>query len=346
MRILAGVLVAAALLQGCGEARSEAAALGQPTAETAATTESSEILSSDDAMVRFSDILDQYRALNERLETVAARLQIANAELCPATLRDPGYTVHTITDYPTRLQQVARGLLNVEEGLSVRTVRAGSAAQIAGLQPGDKLMGLNGQRLPGGHAQQKLYETAAAKAFAGPSARLTIARDVPSFAAGTDRPEVMSFKLTPETICAYPSHVVFDEYVNGHTDGRAVWITSELMRTVEDDVNLALIVAHEMSHAMAGHLALNAAGEARKILELTADSMALVMLVRAGFETDSAIAYWTRADNPQRMSQSRSDTHPSITQRLNNFEAVKQAIINAERRGDGLDFSILPNPVL
>lgn len=325
----------AASIGACGAA--PPAVEARPDTGAADIAQANNALESDDAVVRFSDILDQYRALNERLENVSARLQIANAPLCPVTVRDAGYSVHTLSDYPERLQQVAEVLLNVDEGLSVRTVRAGSSAARAGVQPGDRLKGLNGQPLPSGLTQQRFYETAAAKAFAAPSTRLMIARN-----NGAVEPEIISFDLAPETLCGYPAHVVFDEYVNGHTDGRAVWITSELMRTVKDDVNLALIVAHEMAHAIAGHLDLNPTDEDRKILELTADSMALVMLERAGFDIDQAIAYWMRADNPQRMSQSRSFTHPSITQRLGNFEAAKQAINLAKLKGTPLDFSILP----
>lgn len=337
------LMLCAAIIGGCGNAQSETAASEAPRAAFADITEDADILASDAGVVRFSDILTQYQQLNTRLETVAARLQISNAPLCAKTVRDPGYTVHTLSDYPAQLQQVAKGFLNVDSGLSVRTVREGSSAQIAGLLPGDRLVGLNGQRLPSGLTQLKFYETAAKTAYAANSARLTIARPQDGTA---DVPDVMSFTLAPQTICGYPAHVVFDEYVNGHTDGRAVWITSELMRTVDDDVNLALIVAHEMAHAMAGHVELDPTNEERKRLELTADSMGLVMLARAGFDIDRAIEYWTRADNPQRMSQSRSETHPTITQRLNNFEAVKQAIISSKLRDETLDFAIIPEPVL
>ena len=340
MRFWAVLMLSAALLQGCSETQSEALAseapLNVPTANSAADGPVT-----DDVVIRFSDILDQYRALNERLENVASRLQIANAPLCPLTIRDPGYTVHTLSDYPPQLQQVAQTLLNVDAGLSVRTIRGGGPAALAGVQAGDRLMGINGQRFSGGLTQKTFYDNATETAFGAPTARLTIARN-----QGGNIADVMSFKLTPETICGYPAHVVFDEVVNGHTDGRAVWITSQLMRTVEDDDNLALIVAHEMAHAIARHLELTPSDEQRKVLELKADSMALVMLERAGFDIDSAIAYWMSADNPQRMSQSRSATHPNITQRLDNFEAARRAIQLSKRQNEPLYFSILPDPAL
>lgn len=342
MKIVLGFILAALLavpLGACSETPPQLD-MGQ-SAEAAPISGASDALETDDAVVRFSDILNQYRALNERLDNVAARLQIANAPLCPSIRRDPGYTVHTLADYPAQLQQVAEVLLNVDHNLSLRTVRDGGPAARAGLKAGDRLLAINGQRFPAGHTQLKFYENAIELAFSAPNTSLTIARN-----QGGDKPDIMNFKLSAETICGYPAHVVFDEYVNGHTDGRAVWITSELMRTVEGDVNLALIVAHEMAHAIAGHLDLNPTDEQRKTLELTADSMALVMLERAGFDIDQAIAYWMRADNPQRMSQSQSDTHPNITQRLNNFEAAKRAILMAKRQNQPLDFTLLPRPIL
>lgn len=347
MRKLLTIIGMAILLQSCGEARSEGlpdaaspAALPDAVDTYEPAVNMADIMP-DDAVVRFSDILDQYRALNTRLEDVAARLQIANAPLCSNIVRHPGYTVHTLSDYPAQLQQVARSLLSVDEGLSVRTVRHGSPAQMAGLAAGDKLIGVNGHRFASGLTQRKFYDRVTKLAFAEDEASLTIARS----GAGTP-PEIMSFDMRPQNLCGYPAHVVFDETVNGHTDGSAVWITSELMRTVEDDVNLALIVAHEMAHAMAGHLQLTPTDDERKKLELMADSMALVMLARAEFDIGLAVGYWTRADNPQRLSQSRSETHPSITQRLQNFEAAQRAINAAQRAGTELDFSVLPDPAL
>ena len=342
MKQLTALLTAGCFVLGCQGEPPTARASERPIENANANADMS--FDTDEAVVRFSDILAQYQDINARLETVAARLQTANAALCPAVTRDPGYTVHTLSDYPMQLQQVARALLPVDEGLSVRTVRDGGPAQRAGVKAGDKLVGINGQRFPGGLTQRKFYDRAAGSAFAAPSARLTIARQTQVSGQERDRKtsEVMSFKIAPKTICGYPAHVVFDESINGHTDGRAIWITSELMRTVGDDVNLALIVAHEMAHAIDGDID----KPQSKRLELKADSMALVMLARAGFDMDRAIAYWSRADNPQRMAQSRSGTHPSITQRLSNFEVTRQAIAGAQRRGETLDFSLIPKPAL
>jgi len=181
MKKIVMMMGAAASLLGCGEFRSDARpeilpeTLPKAASEAPAESEVSAMndgltvnaaeITGDDAVVRFSDILDQYRALNSRLEDVTARLQLANAPLCSQIVRDPGYTVHTLSDYPAQLQQVARSFLSVDEGLSVRTVRAGGPAQLAGIAAGDRLVGVNGRRFAGGLTQRKFYERVTQTAF-------------------------------------------------------------------------------------------------------------------------------------------------------------------------------------
>ncbi|WP_371396312.1 M48 family metalloprotease [Fretibacter rubidus] len=275
---------------------------------------------------QFIDVLEQYQALNARLDSVAVRLQRANAALCPVTVRDVGYTVHSVGDYPQNLREVARSLLNVSEALSIRTVRKGSTADTAGLKPGDRLVGINGQRLAAGMTQKLFYERAARRAFDEKTASVTTARGE----------ELRTKTLRPETLCGYPVNVFFNEGINGHTDGEAVWVTSELMRTVADDVNLSLIVAHEMAHAIAGHMA----QEPDKSLELLADRMALVMMARAGLDIDRAVAYWDDAVHPHADLQERSFTHPSIAERRDNLTDMAVRIKKAQADGLDLDFSL------
>lgn len=285
----------------------------------------------DTGDVQFTDVLAQYQALNTRLDRVASVLQKANAPLCPVVRRDVGFTAHTVRDYPGNLREVAREFLGVGDGLSIRTVRAGSSADKMGLKAGDRLIGINGRRLATGATQQRFYERVRKTAFAGDDVSLTIAR------GGNTTPETLkTVVLTPETMCGYPVDVFFDENINGHTDGKAVWITSQLMRTMPDDVNLSLIVAHEMAHAIAGHMN----NRPRKELELIADRMALVMMARAGLDIDRALDYWEGAPRPYYEQQDRSLTHPSIAERTANLADTSAKIKAARARGQDLDFRL------
>ena len=260
----------------------------------------------------FAAILEEHQAYNTRLQKVAAPLFKANTELCPRNRRDIGITVHTVSDYQPNLQPFAEVIMGASERLSIRTVRDSSPAAQAGLKTGDVIIGVNGAYLPRGFTVQRFFGLATQNAFKDDSAELKIRR-------GDKR---LDIKVNPETLCDYPANVFFNERVNGHTDGEQIIITSELMKTVPDDVNLALIIAHEMAHAIKGHQHRN------KSLELEADRMALMMMARAGYDIDRAISYWRDALHPHAELQETSKTHPSIAERYENFRK-EQLRINA-----------------
>jgi len=305
--ILAGSLA----LAGCsGTAASEA-----PVSHEADISE---------AEVSFSDVLAQYQDLNTRLETIAAPLLLANSALCPKTERSLGLTVHTITDYPENLQPVAQHLLGVSNRLSIRTVRTGSPADEAGLKAGDTFIRIAGNYMPRGGTVQRFYAAVTEVPFQKDTVSLTVSR-------GQERIETF---VKPETICGYPVNVYFSEEINGHTDGEQVLITSQLMRTVPDNVNLALIIAHEMGHAIAGHVD----EDKSKALELKADRMALVLMERAGYDINAAISYWQRANHPHADFQRSSKTHPSIAERYENFKTEQARIEKLKAESKPLGF--------
>ena len=271
----------------------------------------------------FAQILDEYRAFNTRLERVAAPLLLKNTELCPRTTRGLGITVHTLSDYQSNLQIFAKVLMGVSDRLSVRSVRRGSPADKAGVKIGDEIYKINDRRFPGGRTVQRFYDIITKTAFREAKVNLSVKRN----------DEIMSFDISPETSCDYPVNVFFGEAANGHTDGEKVYITSELMRTVPDDVNLALVVAHELAHAIAGHQTKS------KALELQADRMALVLMARAGFETQRAIEFWREMAHPHADYQNSSQTHPSITERYEGFNAAQERLDDLAASGTPLTFS-------
>lgn len=85
-----------------------------------------------------SDILDEYKALNVRLDRLAAPLLRENAELCARTKTEDGIRWHQLSDYPKNLQTVAKAHWDVSETPSVFFVLASSAAAKAGVKAGDK----------------------------------------------------------------------------------------------------------------------------------------------------------------------------------------------------------------
>lgn len=276
--------------------------------------------------IRFEDVLAEYQRMNERLDRVSARIRLANVALCPNTFRDPGFSVHTLEDYPDRLQSVAKDILGLGvEGIYVRAVRAGSPAAEADIEAGDRIISLNGQYFPGGKTMKRFYAALSRGAFGGTKTRLTLQ---------TPEGNEYTTALRPDTACDYGANVMYSQSLNGHTDGQDVYITSELMRGIADDVNLALIIAHEMAHAIAGHIDLTPSAA----LELEADRMALVLMENAGYDIDLAIDYWADAAHPHRDLQDNSDSHPTIMARFENFKKERARIKKIRAREGILEF--------
>lgn len=270
----------------------------------------------------FAAILDEHQNYNTRLQNVAAPLLKANASLCPRTTRDIGITVHTLSDYQPNLQPFAEVLMGASDRLSIRTVREGSPANRAGLKIGDTIIGINGAYMPGGFTVQRFFGVATQNAYKDKTANLMVRR-------GDERIDIT---VKPETICDYPANVFFNERPNGHTDGKQIIITSELMKTVSDDVNLALIIAHEMAHAIDGH------HHKEKALELKADRMALMLMTRADYDIDRAIDYWRDAIHPHADYQDISKTHPTIAERYENFREELARIKKLKAAGKEMSF--------
>lgn len=276
--------------------------------------------------VEFEDILDQYRALNSRLEGISYRIQKSNAELCSKRMRSPGFTVHNVYDYPENLRRVAEELLPVSDRLSLRTIKAGSPADRAGLLPGDNIVELSGRYFPSGRTSKAFYEASTPAIFERNAFDMKVSR-------GEDTQQVT---IIPETLCGYPVNLFFSERINGHTDGKEVWITSELLRSRPVDVDVALVIAHEMAHATAGHME----ESPTKALELIADKMALIMLARAGFDYERAVANWQNAPRmPHDALSENSATHPTTDERLENFKDTVALIKARQKTGKRLEFN-------
>ena len=272
----------------------------------------------------FRDVLNEFMGLNERLERIASRIKIANADLCGATENDIGISTHTLNDYPNELQDAARHYLNVNENLSVRTVRPKSSAHKAGLRTGDQITEINKTSLSSG----PLF---ADKATAGPIAKAVfhsvLDRLTPTDVAVVDYERGSStrraeLKVTPK--CKLPVTLFYSEDINGHLIEGEVWMTSGLMRTVRDDVRVAYIMAHEIAHALHGHSDTHTPD-----IELEADRTGLILLARAGYNPASLATFWAEQINLFDGGDTSSASHPDLITRKNNYTATLSLINQA-----------------
>ena len=273
----------------------------------------------------FEDVLAEYQAYNHRLSRVAAPLRLENAALCPNTRRDPGFSVHRLEDYPAPLRPMAESFLGVKpEGLFVRAVRPNSSAAKARVAPGDQILAVNENAISADTHMQSYNRAVLRTGFDSVLSKVKIQ---------TPSGHEYLARIRPDTACDIPAKVVFSQDINGHTDGRNVLITSALMQSVPDDTNLALVIAHEMAHVIAGH----ADQDPSQVLELEADRMALVLMARAGYDIDAAVTYWKNAAHPHEGGSAAESSHPSTRERYQNFRN-ELARINKFERDEAIGF--------
>ena len=91
-----------------------------------------------DVGVSHRDILDDYKALNIRLDRLSQPLLAGNHDICDQTIDDNGIRWHQLEDYPEDLQPVAQSHWNVNSEPSVFYVLPGSSADKAGIKAGDR----------------------------------------------------------------------------------------------------------------------------------------------------------------------------------------------------------------
>ena len=281
----------------------------------------------------FRDVLNEFMGLNERLERIASRIKIANADLCDFTENDIGLSTHTLNDYPQELQGAAQHYLNVGQGLTVRTVRPESPAHKAGLRTGDQIISINDAPLRDGplFADPKLAGSIAKAVFHKTldNVALTDKAIIDYQRGGSTRQSELA--VTPK--CKLPVTLFFSEDINGHLIDDEIWMTSGLLQTIREDVRVAYIMAHEMAHALRGH-----SDAHTPVIELDADSAGLIILARAGYDPDELATFWAEQIDLFDGGDIGSNSHPDLITRKDNYlstlSRIKQTRLDDDQLRD------------
>lgn len=135
--------------------------------------------------------------------------------------------------------------LGLGDTLEIIGIVAGSGADKAGMQVGDKLLKIGDQVLaPGKMAINQANEWL--ESFQSSRSN--------SFPIEYSRNgKVYNTTIQSEKICAYSTSVVQDGALNAFADGKNIYVTTAMMRFA-DDAELAVIVAHEFAHNAMGHI--------------------------------------------------------------------------------------------
>ena len=217
-------LIALALLAGC-----------QPTSQVPTITNKQ---AADEAELQRELALTESTKLENRARDVWFRIASANVDLCgETTVKYTGVTANRADKVPKENQAAMLVLFNVDDKVTVITTIKGSPADLAGLKPNDKILKANGKVIEDlGKMSSEIQ--------ANDSTTLDITRNG----------QPLTVTLTPVRVCNYPIGVPVNDSVNAWADGKTINVTSAMMRFVESDDELALIIGHEMGHNIMDHI--------------------------------------------------------------------------------------------
>ncbi|WP_294320635.1 M48 family metallopeptidase [uncultured Sphingomonas sp.] len=280
--------------------------------------------------------LETLRAADMRLGAIGYRLATANAPLCADIAPVPGIVVHAIDQYAESEQPMAKAAFDFATGVAVEGVVPDSPAARAGVRADDSIVSVNGQAVPvasgGGHTRTR--DATVALFDAQPVNRpltLVLRRDKAE----------RTVAIAPSAGCRTLFELRIGTAMDAVADGRLVQISSAFLDRLADP-QLAVVVAHELSHNILRHHArLDAAkvsrgllrelgrnGRIHRMTEDDADRLGVHLLRNAGWDPQEAVRFWHGPGARIDGGIFHSRTHSSASKRAELIAAELAALPN------------------
>ena len=300
-----------------------------------------------------------------RLDRITYPILKNNVALCGRrTVYDNGIRVWSAFSWPQEFYYTVHKMHGLDRGVSVYMTVNGSPADKAGIRTGDKILAVNGEEIFEGKDVLERYKNALKKQH-GKAVTFTVERQ------GVK----LKYIVKPHKKCNFDVlYAMADKSINAYADGKNIYATKGMMDFAKDDLELALVMSHELGHNIMNHtdkkksnamiggllgLAIdlaaassgvhtNAAGNLSRIgansysveFEQEADYVGLYIMKRAGYEIDNVENLWRRFGaevNSQGISI--RTTHPAHAERYVAINKTIKEIKTKQRKGK----AIMPN---
>lgn len=266
------------------------------------------------------------RSVDLRMATIAYRLTTANAPLCRRVSPTPGWAIHSLGQYDPSLRGVARTVFGFDTPIAIEAVVLDGPAARAGIVANDSLATVDSAPLaapaPGDAAATSTVRDAALAQIAGAPATQPLTVTVVH--GGIRR--TVAIPASPG--CKSNFEVLLGPKLDASADGSIVQVGVKFFEDYRDD-DVAVVVAHELSHNILDHRArLDAAKVSRGLLselgrngrlfrqtEDDADLLGVNLLRNAGYDPQIAVRFWREHGGDIDGGLFRSRTHRSASAR-------------------------------
>ena len=297
----------------------------------------------------------EYLKQQKRLNNVAFTIFMANANLCNKKIAYRFGFSAINKDYASKLKSLtnlAIKVLQLDEYPTVIYVAQNSPAALAGLKEGDIILSINGYDITPDKKGLKFLGKLIKKKEKEPI-KLHIRRGE----------EELDIQMEPVKVCDYDVELVYSDEVNAFANGKEIKVTIGLLRFLQTDEELALILGHELAHNTLGHITkqktntiigatigailsgltgvnvTDAFAQAGKLVfsqefEMEADYVGCYYAARAGYDVSEAANIWRRMaiTHPEIIGMEKG-THPSSAKRFVLIEKTIQEIQDKIKKG-------------
>ena len=296
---------------------------------------------------------------NLKLQDIAYPLLVSAVPFCGEKAKPAlGMMYANKFSFKEEYQDIAAQYYGMDDNLKVIDIYPTSPAEEAGLSVGDIVKEINNDPVATGeNATEKITAQIDKHLVPKMPMKINVIKD--------GRETV--FDLIPELACNYTVVLVNSDDINAFADGQRVAITQGMMRFVENEQELSLVIAHELAHNSMGHIRSKmgnaligtlldiAVGTVTGIstqgifsqlanqvysqeFEAEADYVGLYIMANAGQEVEGAANFWRRlaAANPGGIKKGAMSSHPSTPERFLAIEESTREIKDKIQEGKPL----------